>query len=65
MHLGLLSQDANGLIMAGALISIALNPFFFHLTDWLGPQIRKTTALNHILLMIEASPGKGNAPRKP
>jgi CPA2 family monovalent cation:H+ antiporter-2 len=39
LHAGVLSQEANGLILAGALISIALNPFFFRGLDWLGQRI--------------------------
>ena len=36
LSLGLLSGETNNLILAGALISIALNPLMFRLADWLG-----------------------------
>jgi CPA2 family monovalent cation:H+ antiporter-2 len=43
LHAGVLSQDANGLILAGALISIALNPFFFRGLEWLGRKLQPVT----------------------
>jgi CPA2 family monovalent cation:H+ antiporter-2 len=43
LHAGVLSQDANGLILAGALISIALNPFFFRGLVWLGRKLQPVT----------------------
>ena len=45
LHAGVLSQDANGLILAGALISIALNPFTFRAFDWLGRKFQATPAV--------------------
>jgi CPA2 family monovalent cation:H+ antiporter-2 len=32
--LGIVSQDTFNLIMAGALVSIAINPFVFRLSEW-------------------------------
>jgi monovalent cation:H+ antiporter-2, CPA2 family len=38
MTLGALSKPTHDLILAGALLSIALNPFVFRLADWLAPE---------------------------
>lgn len=44
LHSGALSQEANGLILAGALISIGLNPFFFRGLDWVARKFQPTPA---------------------
>lgn len=41
-HLGLLPPDGQSLILAGALISITVNPFFFHLSAALKSRIKET-----------------------
>jgi CPA2 family monovalent cation:H+ antiporter-2 len=56
LNAGLLGQQANCLILAGALISIALNPFFFRFTDWLGPKLRMSPWLNTRLMRLERLP---------
>lgn len=40
LHAGVLSEEANSLILSGALISIALNPFFFKGLDALGAWVQ-------------------------
>lgn len=40
LHAGVLSEEANSLILSGALISIALNPFFFKGLDALGTWVQ-------------------------
>jgi CPA2 family monovalent cation:H+ antiporter-2 len=40
MNLGLLSQDGQNLIVAGALLSITINPFLFYLTSKFQPVTR-------------------------
>ena len=41
--LGLLPANAESLILAGALISITVNPFLFRLANWLEPRLRSGT----------------------
>jgi CPA2 family monovalent cation:H+ antiporter-2 len=43
MSLGLLPAEGQSLIVAGALISIALNPLFFHLAEPLGRRLARST----------------------
>lgn len=38
--MGFLSQQPYDLILAGALLSIAVNPFFFRILDWLAPHAK-------------------------
>ena len=42
--LGLLPPEGGSLILAGALLSITLNPIVFHLTDLIGEQLRTRAA---------------------
>lgn len=41
VNLGLLSQEGQSLILAGAILSITLNPFVFHLADVAQPRSRQ------------------------
>lgn len=65
LHAGVLSQDANGLILAGALFSIALNPFFFRGLDWLGRVMRANPGINSWLLRIERAAPPATVPESP
>ena len=46
LSLGLLPVEGFQLIVAGALLSIALNPLLFRLADWLEPRLRDNPAMH-------------------
>lgn len=49
-HLGLLSKDGQSLILAGALISITLNPLFFHLSAYLKTKLQNKPLITKLKL---------------
>jgi CPA2 family monovalent cation:H+ antiporter-2 len=64
LSLGLLPVEGFQLIVAGALLSIALNPLLFRLADWLEPRLRDHPAMHRLvghqageLAHLELAPG--------
>ena len=49
LSLGLLPVEGFQLIVAGALLSIALNPLLFRLADWLEPRLRDHPAMHRLV----------------
>jgi CPA2 family monovalent cation:H+ antiporter-2 len=58
MLMGVLSEAARDLILAGALISILVNPAYFLLADWLRRRLERGDATETVAAMQEKEPEK-------